>query len=76
MVAGTRCRRTLETRTRGRWSKKGKNRAFIRGGGDLLKGRGGRNATPINLVGVESQDPIMNKVCPEIRWKTLEESFK
>ena len=64
-VVGTRGRRMLGMRTRGRWSTNNEIGALIRDGGDMVQGEGGRNMT---------RDPIMNKVGPDIRWKTLEES--
>ena len=39
--AGTPCRRTLGTGKGGRWNINGKNRAFIKGGGDMVHGGGG-----------------------------------
>ena len=47
-MAGTRCKRTLGTRKRGRRSMNSKNGALIRGGGDIVQAGGEQNVTPIS----------------------------
>ena len=54
-VVGTRCRRALGMWKGGRRSPNSKNRALIRGSGDMVDGEGGGNLTLIYLVSGESQ---------------------